>query len=332
MTPVFQLFRGGVDLMPSLRGVFIRATLTDEVGEEADTLEVELADAMRTTPLPAEDEMLMPAAGYVETGVAPLGAFRVNRWETGWEEGGAETLVISARGATFAGEVKAGGLKHWDDTTLAAVLQDTARAAGLGLVIDPALGQVKLPYVLRWEASPIDFANRLAGEAGGVVKPAGEQLVVMKRGAGRGGTGALPPIAITRVGCNGWRIHGEPRPRFGDVLASWHDRAGGRRKTETHKTGRRGPRHELTHPRATQDEAKRAAEARATELTTETGGGWFRIPYRLHFQAGAIVLASGFGTGVDGPWVAQSITTEWVPGRPTLSTITVTADPSAGGR
>lgn len=325
MTPILQIMKAGVDLMPGMASTFISATFTDNVGEEDDEFEIELDDNWRQIPLPQEDDLLIPFAGYRETSVSMLGAFKVNGWETGCESG-PESMTITARAATLAGDFKAGGLKHWDDSTLGEVLEHAAKAAGLSLAIDPELAKAKLPYVLRWEASPIDFAHRIAAEAGGIVKPAGEKLVVAKRGSGKGATGAeLAPIIITRIGCTGWRINGEPRPRHGSVVASWHDPKSGKRKSIRYSTGRKGPVHTLLHPRPSEDEAKRAAEARGRELNMLTGGGHFTMPYNPAWSAGAKVIASGFGTGIDGTWCSQSISTTWAKGSPVLSTIEVKA-------
>lgn len=333
MTPIIQVWKGGADLLAGPMGAyFLRATFHDAAGGENDTFEVELDDNYRQIPLPQEDDMLAPIAGYLETGVAALGQFKVNDWETGCENG-PETIVIKARAATMTGEIKAGGLKHFDDKTLREVLEDTAKGAGLSVAIDPALASIKLPYVLRWEASPIDFATRIAAEAGGIVKPAGGKLTVTKRGSGKGvGGSELPPILVTRIGSAGWRINGTPRPRQGKVVAAWLDPKTGRRKTVDHKGGSgKGPQHTLLHPRPSEDEAKRAAEARATELTMATGGGHFIVPFDAANSAGAKVIASGFGDGIDGTWFSESIETTWAKGQPVLSTITVTANPDGKG-
>lgn len=331
MTPVLILQKGGVDLMPGLDPYFLSATFADSVGGDNDSLTVELDDEGRQLPLPQEDDLLIALAGYRESSIARLGAFKVQGWESGWESG-PETMTMTARAATYTGKVKAGGLKHWDDKPLGDILKDTATAAGLQISIDPALAQIKVPYALRWEASPIDFATRIAEEFGGVVKPGGEKLAVIKRGSGKGASGAaLPVIRIQRLGCSGWRIKGEPRPRHGDIAASWHNPKTGKRTSLRHNTGRKGPIHTLTHPRASEDEAKRAAEARARDLTMATGGGHFVVPFDPGYSAGAIVEASGFGEGIDGRWVSETIATTWRKGSPVLSRITVKADPEKKG-
>ena len=62
-----------------------------------------------------------------------------------------------------------------------------------------------------------------------------------------------------------------------------------------------------------------------------TGGGHFTMPYNPAFSAGAKVIASGFGDGIDGVWCSQSISTTWAKGTPVLSTIEVKATPEAKG-
>ncbi|MFT0860608.1 phage late control D family protein [Ancylobacter sp. G4_0304] len=330
-TPIFQLFKGGQNLMSSMAPYFLGASLTDEVGWKNDELAVTLNDYLRQLPLPKKDDLIFPYAGYAETGVFPLGAFKVQGWQTGWQPGAVEAMTMTARAATYTGPVKAGGAQHWDDTTLGAILSDTARAAGLTLAVDPALADITIPYALRWESSPIDFAMRLAAEYGGVGKPAGERLSVVRQGAGTDAKGAsLPLIRVSRLGSGGWNIEGEPRPQQGTVAASWHDAGGGRRESAQQATGRRGPMHSVMHPRASQTEAAAAAAARARELNMLTGSGFFVTEFDPAFSAGAMVEASGFGDGVDGSWPSERISTEWRKGDAVMSTIDVTQKPEGG--
>lgn len=326
--PVFRLFKGDNDLMAGLAPYFISATYNDEVGHTNDTLEVVLADRMRELPLPHEDDLLVAFGGYEGGKIAMLGAFKVQGWTGGWEPGGVETMMMKARAATFTGEIKAFGSKHWDETTLGKILQDTAKAAGLTLSIDPELASSQISYALRWEASPIDFALRLAEEHGGVVKAAGKRLAVVKKGSGKGADGAqLPIIRVTRSGCSGWSIESEPRPRQGEIAATWIDPATGKRQVETESTGKTGPKHSLIHVRASRAEAKAAAKAKAAELNMLTGSGHFTVPFDPANVAGAIVEASGFGAGIDGQWASESISTTWTKGKASLSTIDVKAKP-----
>lgn len=239
---------------------------------------------------------------------------------------------MTARAATMTGDIKALGSRHWDDATLGDILEETAKAGGLRLAIDPDLARIRLPYTLRWEASPSDFATRLVGEYGGAVKPDGEKLAVVKKGSGKGAGGAaLPVIRVQRLGCNGWHIEGDPRPRPGEVRSAWQDPKTGRRKLANANTGRKGPAHTLIHPRASEAEADAAAEAQARDTNMLSGGGFFRVPFNPAHVAGAQVIASGFGEGVDGTWPSESIETTWAKGTPTLSTINVTAEPDGEG-
>ncbi|MDQ0513245.1 hypothetical protein [Ancylobacter amanitiformis] len=331
-TPVFQIYKAGVNLMGSMAPWFLGAGLVDEVGIKNDELTVTVNDEMRRLPLPRADDVIFPRAGYAETTVSGLGAYKVQRWATGWQPGGAEVMVMTARAVSYTGEVKAGGIKHYDDTTLGDILGDTAKAASLTLSIDPELADIAIDYALRWEASPIDFAVRLAGEYGGIVKPGGERLAVVQRGSGKSASGGpLPTINVTRFGSSGWHIEGEPRPQQGEIAAPWQDGGSGQRKVEKESTGRKGPVHSLIHARASRAAAKAAAAAKSRELNMMNASGFFIVEFDPSYSAGALVRATGFGEGVDGTWPSERISTEWSKSAPVLSTIDVTAKPEGEG-
>jgi phage protein D len=112
MTPVFRLYKGSTDLMVGMAPYFISATYTDEAGVTNDALEVVLADAARRLPLPTEDDLLAAFGGYVPSPIAMLGTFKVQGWAADWQPGNPETLTMTARAATFTGEIKAFGSKH----------------------------------------------------------------------------------------------------------------------------------------------------------------------------------------------------------------------------
>ena len=132
---------------------------------------------------------------------------------------------------------------------------------------------------------------------------------------------------MTRRGSLGWSISGEPRPRFGKVTASWHDAKEGKSKTVEASTGKDGPSHAIIHPRASEAEAKAAAEAKARELTMLTGSGHFVEVYDPARSAGAKVIASGYGDGIDGQWVSETIETTFDKDGGAVSVINVKAPP-----
>lgn len=327
MRPVLQILKGGADLMPGLAPYFIRASISDSVGLENDTLEIELDDRGRQIPLPKEGDELTALAGYAETGVSAAGIYVVQGWQSGWQ-GGPETMIMQARAASLATATKAGGRKHYDEQTLEQIFRDVANEMGLSLVMDAALSAVKLDWLARWEASPQDFATRLAEEHGAVAKPGGGKLSVAKRGSGKAASGEdLPVIHVQRRGSLGWSISGEPRPRVGKVVACWHDAKTGKSQTVDASTGKDGPTHTIIHPRASEEEAKAAAEAKARELTMLTGSGHFIETYDPIRSAGAKVVASGYGPGIDGTWVSETIETTFDKDGGAIQVINVKAPP-----
>lgn len=328
MRPIIQILKGGSDLMPGLAPYFIRATISDAVGVENDSLEIELDDAGGQIPLPQEDDELTVLAGFAETGVALAGIYKVQGWSAGGGGGGPETFTMTARAASLSQKAKAGGVKHWDDQSLQDIFSDIASDLGLKLAIDPDIASRVLPWLARWEASPIDFATRLAAEIGAAVKPAGGRLAVVKRGSGRDASGAdLPVIRVTKLGSGGWQGQGEPRPRFSDVVSSYHDPKDGKRKTVRHATGKEGPVHSILHPRASEDEAKEAAKAKARDLTMQTGSVSFTEIYNPAYSAGAFVEAVGFRDGLAGRWVSETIETTFDKDGGAISVINCKAAP-----
>lgn len=198
----------------------------------------------------------------------------------------------------------------------------------LGLKVSQREMRERIDYVARWEASPQDFATRLAEEHGATAKPGGGKLSIVVKGSGKGAAGEdLPPILVTRRGSLGWSISGEPRPRFGKVTASWHDPKDGRSKTVEASTGKDGPAHAIIHPRASEAEAKAAAKAKARELTMLTGSGHFVEIYDPARSAGAFVQASGYGDGIDGRWVSETIDTTFDKDGGAIQVINVKAPP-----
>ena len=248
------------------------------------------------------------------------------------EEG--ERLSLDFKAADFMDDLKASGRQHYEEgTTFGEVLRKEAQRAGLSAVVDPALDRVKLGYRLRWDQSPIDFLNEVADELGATVKPAGGKLVAMKRGGGMTGSGQhLAPILIQRRRGVSYDIDIEPQPEAGSVAASWQKGQTGRRKPAKVKTGREGPIVVLLHPYRSEIEAREAAQANAYERSHTSGSGSFESPGLSHARAEAPVIASGFGSFIDGRWKAETVEKVITVSGGFLTTVTVGAGDEAKGR
>ncbi|MFG1206986.1 phage late control D family protein [Xanthobacter flavus] len=326
--PVLRAVRQGgtLDIFAGPIGQrLVSVKVTDQKGRESDSATIVCADPGRRLPRPKKGEKYSIFMGWADEGLVLQGVFQVEKSSHRGDPGGGELLTIELRAADFIDKLKAKGRKHWDeDTTAGKLFQDIARQAGLSAVISPELANVKIGYRVQWDQSRIDFATEVAGEIGAIVKPAGGKLVVMKSGQGQSGSGkALSPIIMRKRSGFGWEIEIDPRPEYGHVAAAWHDPKKGRRKLVKHATGREGPFHVLPHPFRSEEDAKRAAESEAYDLGNNSGSGHFESPGLPFARAEAPVIASGYGDGIDGRWVAETVEHECSKSRGFVTTVTV---------
>lgn len=337
--PICQVVRqggSGADILAGPLGVaFIGVEVVDAEGQESDSCSIVLADPRRRQPLPRKGDLYKVALGWEDEGALLAGLYAVQGCSHSGMAGMGERLSIQLRAADFTDKLKGKARRAYEGPTVGAVFEALAGEAGLGAAIDPELAAAPLPggYRLRWDQSAIDFATELVEEHGGVVKPAGGKLVVMRRGAGSTGSGAaLEEIRIKRRGRYGWDIDlTEPRPVHGKVAASWLDPATGRRRLVSVATGQDGPYQVLQHPYADEAAARAAAEAEAYALGTRSGGGTFESPGLPRARAGAPVIAEGFGEGIDGRWIAEEVRHTVDKARGFVTTVTVGAGKEVKG-
>jgi len=335
--PILQAFRGGGSganiFLGPLGQRLISVSVTDKAGRESDTSKIILADPGRRLPRPAKGEIYTIFIGWADEGPVLQGPFAVQTCSHRGSPEDGERLTIDLRAADFVDKLKAFGRKHYDeDTTAGKLFGDLAKEAGLGVSIAPDLAGIKLGYRLRWDQSVIDFATEVAEEIGAVVKPAGGKLVVMKKGAGQSGGGLdLAPILIRKTKGYSWDISIEPRPVYGNVAAAWLDKKKGLRKLVKHPTGRQGPYHILPHAYRDEDDAKRAAEAAAYDLGNNEGSGTFESPGLPTARGGARAIATGYGDGIDGRWIAETVEHTVDKGGGFKTTVTVGSGKEAKG-
>ncbi len=303
----------------------ISVKVTDNKGRESDSATIVCADPGRQLARPRKGEKYSIYMGWADQGPVLMGIYQV---ETTSHRGGSrevEALTIELRAADFVDKLKGHARKHYDeDATAGDIFGDLAREAGLGLSISPELARIKVGYRMRWDQSVIDFGSELGAEIGAIVKPAGGSLVVMASGSGAAGSGqALPPIMISKRAGYGWEIEIDPRPVYGHVAAAWHDKAAGRRRMAKRATGRDGPYHVMQQIYRSEADAERAVDAEAYALGNNSGSGHFEMPGAPTARAEAHVIATGFGDGIDGRWVAESVEHECTKGRGFVTTVTV---------
>jgi len=311
MRPQFIVQVGGSSPGSGFYSRLVSATLTDNSGDEADTLELVFDDRNNEIETPAEGKVLEPFFGYLETGLTSKGKFTVAGIGI---EGGpdGETLRVQARAADIRDSLKERMTEHFEDTTLGDMLKEVFGRYGMEVAIDGELASIAVEYEARYNQSALAFATALARRYDAVAKPGGGKLVFTCKGKGASASGQqLPQIMILRGQCESWDFDLQPRPRHGRVVAKWFDRAAGKLKFETVSTGGKGPILSLPHTYRSQGEAKKAAEAEGVARNRKTGSGRFTLPGRPSAGAEADVIASGFRDDINGKWRAVTVTHEF---------------------
>lgn len=309
------------NLVPLWGGSLLRVTITDQAGYESD--EAVLTFSAPPYSPPPKGTKYTISAGMLPGAAVQFGTFTASRTAFGGSPEDGDTMEVYCRAADFIDKMKATGSKHYDAEggfgTAGKIFKDLAKEAGVSALVSSAIENIKIPYRLRWNQSPLDFATELADEIGATVKPQAGKLLVLERGKAQSGSGKdLPPILINRKQCYGWDVDIEERPAHEKAETTWYDPKKGRLKQETQSIGKKGGAYAPMHLTPSETEAKKTAGAVASALSRWTGSGSFEMRGNPFAVAGAPVTLIGFGAAIESiKWVA--------------TVVTHTIDPEGGG-
>ena len=197
------------NLVPLWGGSLLRVTITDQAGYESD--EAVLTFSAPPYSPPPKGTKYTISAGMLPGAAVQFGTFSASRTAFGGSPEDGDTMEVYCRAADFIDKMKATGSKHYDQEggfgTAGKIFKDLAKEAGVSALVNSAIENIKIPYRLRWNQSPLDFATELADEIGAIVKPQAGKLLVLERGKAQSGSGKdLPPIlvkpeTVLRLGC-----------------------------------------------------------------------------------------------------------------------------------
>ena len=204
--PSFRLISNGVDVTARVRDRLLSLRFHDEAETRSDRLTVKL-DARKKTgahvEFPEIGSTLKLSLGYEETGVTYLGSFKVDEIEYSSPP---DMLTIKAKAADMTGPFRTSTNRSWHNTTLGEIVSTIATENGYTLLVDPALGAVKIGHEDQTAESPMAFATRLAARHDGVVKPVNGALVLAAKGQAKTASGqSLPEFHVRPEKLAAWR-------------------------------------------------------------------------------------------------------------------------------
>lgn len=336
---VYAITVGGNNVTDRWMAWLIDLQTVDKAGSISDTCSIGLDDVNGQIQLPVKGDPILINLGSTTRGVAQVFEGHVDTVRSTGSRGGGRVVTVTGKGFDTTSAVKDPKQKHWDNASVSTVLGDAAKAAGLsGVTVHSSLASITRPYWAQDGESILAFGKRLADQLGATFKVVGSQGIFVPKNAGVSASGkSLSPVACI-VGENviDWDIAPDTgRPVYSRVRARWYDKAAAKWMTEDIEveggsSGGKTTTQHVTHPRPDSGEASKAAGAEKSDQEAEKGGGRITITGDPTVFAEAPVTVSGAREGIDGQYVAETVTHSLNRSRGFITTIDLKA-PKEGG-
>lgn len=295
---IYTVSVNGRDITSTLAPILTAATVSLRAGAEGDAAVLTLDDTDGRIDMPATGAKLQVALGWGGQASRVVFEGTVDEVISTGSRSGGRTLSISAKGFDAGGAAKVKRRRHWDDTTVGAILSDAVKAAGIGTArVDPQLSGITLKYWAMDDESLLHMGKRLAARIGGDFQVQGDVAQMSRRGA------RYAPSVAARHGSNlhGWNL--APilgREIYAKVSAPYFDRQTGKWDKVEVDTGLGGSAVLTISPPANdRADAERQARARAEACKRAMGGGHVQIEGTTDAVPDGACTVSGARPGID---------------------------------
>ncbi len=315
--PFFKISVNGQDITSRISGRGISLTITDEVGLNADNLQLEIDDPGAKVSPPKKGVKINAIGGYVGR-ERNFGTFIVDQVSY---RGYPDIISISAQSLDAMSAAKQSRPKAYSSEkypTAGKIFEDVAGRIGVSPAISPDIAAKPNAYVAQTEEGEIEFLTRLGAMFDAAVTIKSGRLVVVPKGQGKSASGEKLPQIIVEPGLNliSYTATGFDRPKFGSVEATWFDRGKVERTVVTVATATEGPAFLIREPFQSEADANEAAAAKMKELSRAEASASFEIDGDPFSRAEALVKVGKVRTDVDGMWRAKSVTHKFSSGGP----------------
>jgi uncharacterized protein len=305
MIPAFQIIVGGEDATGPIADRLLSLSITDEDGEKADRLELQIDDRDGALAYPDMEAELEVSLGFLLSGLSFMGKFSVDGVSG---EGPRQTLKITATAADMKGDIRSPKTRAFENKTLADIVATIAGEAGLKPLTSESLSSTFYAFIAQTSESNLHFLTRLAKPLDATAKPAGGALIVQRRGESKTAAGdvlispSLGPGNLSR-----WSWSQDSRETYKKIEAEWSDTGAG--AVNKVSMGDGTPLRKLRHVFGSEDEAKRAADAAlrgaersALSISADLAG------FDAGLLAGATVALAGMPRlELDGDWQLRTV-------------------------
>jgi len=307
----FSLVVDGVDYAEVIVPRLVSLSLSEKLGEEADTLDVTISNHDgKLAPIKrgvfATLSLGWAAGDEVKTGLVNKGRFKVDEVS---KEGPPDVLRIRARSADLTGSYRKRKDKGWKDTTLGAVVEEIAGNNGLQAKVHADLAGIAIKSIEQAAKSDAAFIRDLGARYDAIATVKDQTLIFLPVGAqDNAGGQSFDGATLTRRDNSRWRFVIADREEHDGAEAKWHDRKGAKKKTVTEGGGKNPKR--IKRSFGSEDEAKAAARAEARKAER----GRYEFEYEMALGEPGIepngrVTLEGWDSEIDGvKWLVNEAT------------------------
>lgn len=143
------------------------------------------------------------------------------------------TITVGGHSADLRSEMKTRKSRHWDASSVKAIVSEIASEYGLDAKISDAVSGHVYSWIGQQDESDLNFLERVANRHGALFTIKNGALLWLQRGAGKTADGTsipaviLGPTSIVQGSC---RVSENDVDRFGKVKAFYQDRGGAKRQ------------------------------------------------------------------------------------------------------
>jgi hypothetical protein len=309
LTPQFSVSADGIDVTGRFAGRNVELEVIDATGVESDSAEFVISDPLAEVAPPRRGAILAISMGYLETGLVPMGLFKVDQVTF---KGYPHEIRINARAADNKKEMKERRIKDYTNKTFGEIVSEIAGRHGLTPKIAGDLASHRFTYfskpdesyIGQHEESDASFLTRVADRVGGFFAVKNGHLIVARKGDGQSISGAEGLVILTPdklIDRDAYEVSWKDKPVHGQVESSYFDRKKVTRKPVT-VGGGDGVVYRFRDPFPDEKQARKAAEGKQRELERDEGSAKFSAWGDPTIRAEMKLMASGIRAGVDGLW------------------------------
>ena len=298
MIPIFEIKADNQDITDRMADRLLSISITDEIKNQADTIEISLDDRDSKIEMPRTGAELAVSLGYEKVGISHLGLYVVD--EIGIS-GPPDTLTIRGRAANFRKSLKAQKTRSWDAGTLGDIISDIAKDNDLEKKIGDEFNEIEIPHLDQTEESDLHLLTRLGRQYDAVAKPVENCLVFLTREDFKSASQKpIKDVVLGRQDVERWNAIIAERGKYQSVAAFWHDIEKAERVKI--KVGEGEPQYILRHNYPDLGQAEAAASAKLESINRGVASVNVTIQGDPKIGVKAKLRLHDFRDGADGDW------------------------------